>query len=100
MWDARNPKQNTSLTKARFSLQTPLPNSHSNMKDQAKKVVDEMLDAMKFMVKNAEQMDMDVVHLTTGRTREFIRFLQDLKKEVDKDTKKTMFDYLDKKLAV
>lgn len=70
------------------------------MKDQAKKVVDEMLDAMKFMVKHAEQMDMDVVHLTTGRTREFIRFLQDLKKEVDKDSKKTMFDYLDKKLAV
>ena len=59
-----------------------------------------MLDAMKFMVKNAEQMDMDVVHLTTGRTREFIRFLQDLKKEVDKDSKKTMFDYLDKKLAI
>ena len=68
------------------------------MKAQAKKVVDEMLDAMKFMVKHAEQMDMDVVHLTKGRTREFIRFLQDLKKEVDKDSKKDMFAYLDNKL--
>jgi hypothetical protein len=68
------------------------------MKAQAKKVVDEMLDAMKFMVKHAEQMDMDIVPFTKGRTREFIRFLQDLKKEVDKDSKKDMFAYLDNKL--
>jgi len=70
------------------------------MKDQAKKVVDEMLDSLKFMLKHAEQMDTDIVLLTKGRTREFIRFLQDLKKEVDKDSKKSMFAYLDKKLSV
>jgi hypothetical protein len=68
------------------------------MKDQAKKVVDEMLDAMKFMLKNTEQMNLDIVPFTKGRTRDFIRILQDLKKEVDKNSKKDMFAYLDNKL--
>lgn len=68
------------------------------MKTQAKKVVDEMLDALKFTLKNADTHGMDTVHLTTGRTREFIRLLQDLKKEIDKDSKKDMFAYLDNRL--
>jgi hypothetical protein len=70
------------------------------MKQEAKTLIDSIKPMLEVCLQYADRLELDQIHIATGRAKELLKQVKDLEKQLPVKNNKSMFEYLDSKIAV